>query len=448
MNHIKDPSIERELGAAEEVLWRLNDASPMNCMASLLVTGGFMMAHLKAACLALQQRHPHLRVNVSDDLQSPPHFVSGVSEIPIEEIALTESEEDFVARELLVAFDDPTQPLAKFFYEPLENGDVRLFFKVHHTICDGPSAGYIFRDLIRACADYNAAKSPKVESLPQRPYFRTQFPAATRGLLGFLKYFWIILRLMVDVCRTGIPKFLDVKKQVPVEDRSLIILNRTFEKEVLAKIAAQAKKQGTTVHGALYAAIVLAAAKDIGNGEPVCVGCASSVNMRHKLNPPAKDDVNYMVSVVGSPHKVSSQDDLWALARDIKTEADKALARGMDYLLMPYPYQMHAAIARRKAAKGGNVSGYLEQAHNPPCIVLTNVGKIGVGLEAGAFKIADINFYANPSVLTPFGSIALTLEDKLKWTLIGSSPVVTKAQLEQVFSDVEHYLLRAIDIKE
>ncbi len=440
-----EQDIERPLGAAEEIFWRLDDSSPMNCIAVCDIKGGISEEDIKAALVSVQKRHPNLRVKVSDRGKEKPWYVSGVDEIPL---VVFEDEVDslaYVQKELLVPFDSEKGPMVRCALLRQKDGIHKLYLNIHHSISDGASSVFLLRDIVQAAGMYRETGACDLEELQPIEYFRDRLPGNVKGLLGFFRYLYTIFRLVFGIVPLGAPKFLKVKDAVPVEDRELVILTKKFEPSLMSALYSRAKKEGTTVHGALFSAIVLASAKDINEGEPVCVGCASSVDMRTKLVPPVGEDVGYFVSVVGSGHKVSSNDALWPLARDIRDEAKAALSRKMDMILMPFPYRLHAwmgrRIGRRNSAK---YAKYLEGAHNPPCIVLTNVGNIGIETQHGPFSIVDMEFYANPSVLTPFGSLVSTLKGEMRWTLVGSSPVISRQQLEQVFSDAQNYLADSI----
>ncbi len=440
-----EKSIERPLGAAEEIFWRLDDSSPMNCLAVCDIAGGITEEDVRAALISVQKRHPKLRVKVSDRGSEKPWYVSGVGGIPLVVLDNGIDSLAYIQKDLLIPFDSEKGPMVRCALKCQDDGTHKLYLNIHHSISDGASAAFILRDIVKAAGLYRETGACELEELQPVEYFRDRFPGSVKGLLGFFRYLYTIFRLVFGILPLGAPKFLKVKDNVPVEDRELVILTKKFESSLMTALHSKAKEEGTTVHGALFSAIVLASAKDINEGEPVCVGCASSVDMRQKLVPTVGEDVGYFVSVVGSGHKVSSNDSLWPLARAIRDEAKAALSRKMDMILMPFPYRIHAWMGRRIGRKNSaKYAKYLEGAHNPPCIVLTNVGNVGIETQHGPFSIIDMEFYANPSVLTPFGSLVSTLKGEMRWTLVGSSPVVTRRQLEKVFSDAQKYLADSI----
>lgn len=441
-----EPQIERALGPAEEIFWRLDGSSPMNTAATISITGPVTEEKLRVAVDAVQKRHPKLRVKMQNRGKSKPWMVSGVGQLPISTIDADVDIIKYVQQQLLVPFDSENGPLVRFGLQKKSDNESIVVFELHHSICDGKSAVLASRDLLNALQQVEETGVAELEALPQVNYYRERFPKSTKGFRGLLGYLMTIYRLLVSVLPLGKPQFLHVNENVPVENRDLVILSKQFESSLMKNLVAKCKEEDTTVHGAMYAAIVLASAKDIGNGESVCVGCASSIDLRDRLTPPVGDDVGYFVSAVGSGHKVSSKDPLWPLARDIRDGAMKARNEKMDMLLMPYPYNLHARVGRHMQQE--KYAKYLEGAHNPPCIVVTNAGNIDIPVNYGPFTINDIGMFANPSVLTPFGSIISTLNGLMRWTLIGSSPVVTEQQLEQVFADAQNYLVEAIDMKE
>lgn len=438
----------RTLGPAEEIFFRLDDSSPMIMLLTAVVSGGLTTADLRAAVDAVQRRHPLLEVRITAERARKPRFERTDQPIPIVELEPGQDVDVWVRQELLVPFDSSVGPLLLVAIQPLPDDRVLLLLKMHHAIGDGRSLVLVLRDLLQAAAQRASGSTAALESLEVLPYFAQRFPARTRGPRGLVRYVRLIAHVIAEVVRNGRPKFLEVQQSVSVARRELSVLTARFGTDVLNSLADRARAEGTTVHGALYAAIVLAAAGDIADGEPASIGCASSVDMRSRLEPPAGEDVGYLVSVVGSVHRVSSRDSLWQVARDIKAAAEKALDRDMHFVLMPLPYRVHAWVTRRfLRRKPTRTASYLEAAHNPPCIVLTNMGHLPVERSYGRFTVEDVSAFANPSVLTPFGSIVSTLHGTMTWTLIGSVPVVSNEQLARVFTDAQRYLFSALDVE-
>jgi hypothetical protein len=94
-----------------------------------------------------------------------------------------------------------------------------------------------------------------------------------------------------------------------------------------------ARDQGSSVHGALCAAQLLAQLA-LQRGNELNVFCLSSpVDMRPNLEPmPAASPTGLYVSIVSSTFSVNTSSGFWDLARDVITQTRRQLARGEGHL--------------------------------------------------------------------------------------------------------------------
>ncbi|HSN80318.1 MAG TPA: hypothetical protein VLR44_08055, partial [Rhodoferax sp.] len=99
-------------------------------------------------------------------------------------------------------------------------------------------------------------------------------------------------------------------------------------------LLAAARAQGTTVHGALCAAQLLAQRQLQSGSEATPVFLSCPVDMRPHLEPaPPETPTGLFVSLISATFSVSADTDFWQLARDIITQTRLQIARGEGHLL-------------------------------------------------------------------------------------------------------------------
>ncbi len=439
-------AIERPLGPIEEVYWHLDNSSPMLVMGVSKLSGGLTEEHLRAGLDEVQRRHPMLRVKIVEESGGKGWFRSRVPALPLTELPADLDLHAWLEEELLIKIPSETGPLVACYYQRLERNTIRIAVKMHHAISDGTSVKNFLVDWVKAATQMAQTGVTELTPLPQLPYFNERFPAFAHGITGFFRWLYVLFRLLGSMLTNGAPRFVNVDQSVPVGLRGLYILEKNFPESIMTPLLQRARQEGTTVHGALYAAVMLAVAKEIDQQQRPFIASVSSVNIREKMQPAAKEDIGYLVTAVISAHKVNCADALWPLAREIKQRANEGMARGMEYVLVPWTYRFHVWRARKVGHRNhAKMAEFLEKIHQPLSLVVTNMGQLNIEQHYGPYRIEDMVFYGNPSVLSPFVTIISTLGNVMTWTLQGCSPVVTRQQLIDIFDNAQNYLLNSIN---
>jgi len=167
------------------------------------IRGDVSESKLRETVLKVQQRHPNLRVRITEDAGGDPWFTSeGAGEIPVE-IVPRESDDQWikVVRESCrVPFEFETRPPIRFILVR-SSGKSELIILCHHIICDGMSLAYLARDLMIHLGD----PTREVEVLPDpAPIDRDNIPkdvslnAVVRFLINRMNKKWEKERISFD----------------------------------------------------------------------------------------------------------------------------------------------------------------------------------------------------------------------------------------------------------
>ncbi|WP_336219516.1 condensation domain-containing protein [Citrobacter amalonaticus] len=231
-------SFLRALGPLETYAWLIDPISPKHFTVTAEVVGATSVDAWAAAFHAVQARHPLINARVNTDRSQPLHFVYDSSaKIPLRVVRLdkiTDIEQE-IKREFSAPFGIGDIPLLR---AALLYSDTRCIIIItsHHSIADGLSLTHFIRDVLDSLAGkvlVNLSLQPTVEDI----CIKADTPVASINM------------------PTG------TQTPVPYTERSLAKLNvfrRRLSTELSSGIRLRAKKENTTVHGALSAAFALA----------------------------------------------------------------------------------------------------------------------------------------------------------------------------------------------
>lgn len=389
----------RPLSPMERGLWRVDLAAPLNFTTVARVSGPLSDEALSAALPALRARHPHLRERISDEGR----FVEdGVPELQLRVGATGWVEE--VESEINTRI---TAPLARF----VRSGPY-LLATLHHAIGDGMSGVYLMRDWLRA------ATGLALEPLEDAGGVDTLLPPV-RGLSNHLRFLGRDAWLTV---RHGRALKVPRDAQAFAYARRARVTPVVLEAEELERLAARARAEQTTVHGALSAAMLLGVLADAGVTR-AGVQFGSPVNVRGALTRPPGEGLGFYVSMVGFRAAVRADVPFWELARAVRRHLEAELATNSELsilALMPVLFRLlrGEALAPRALVEKWERS-------IPTTSGLTNLGRLAVQTQFGALTLEECHFAACPSALGDFLATATSLHGRLFWNFIWADPLFT-----------------------
>ncbi|MSP60837.1 MAG: hypothetical protein EXR72_10940 [Myxococcales bacterium] len=440
---------ERGLSAAERAVWLMDRAAPLNGVIVARIEGPLDTAGVRAGLARLQRRHPLLRAHVGGDLRAPRFVDPGATAAtPVALRVLRRRSdqhwEEVAEEELNLPFDPHGAPLMR---AALLEGDGAhdLVLAHHHMISDALSAVSQVRELLECAAGLAPGEEP---SFPLRPAMNDLFPAAGRGVgrLGALGSF-----VWQQAGRTlaARPRRLAVDEQVAPAARKSRVLHHALTEGETASLAARARKESTTVQGALQAALLLAAGDDLQGGadrtagstageESVHLGCFSGVNLRDQLTPSVGEEVGLYVSQATTFLRVDPQRALWDLAREAKARLDAALARGEPYVTFPL---LGLFVPSGSDPLPGLVRR-IDQAI-PAGLGITNIGRLGLPERYGALSLDRLHFAIGLALVAPLAMAVCTFRGRLSFNVVYVEPLLGRARAVAIAEGVRARLVAA-----
>ncbi|UUF13098.1 MULTISPECIES: condensation domain-containing protein [Flavobacterium] len=227
----------RTLGAFEKTFWLLDQIDSKDFALAAEVEGKESVSTWQMAIEQVQQRHPNLSVRVTmDEFKRPVTEHVDSLEIPLRVI---EADDDYkwereAEKELALRFDTQQGPLLRVVLIQKPK-DTVIILVANHTLADGSSLNFLFRDILAAAA------GQKLEVLaPQKSNDET-------------------LGLPDDTVVTDTENVDFVFKRIPPVFPKVDSIR--FSAETTLNILERSRREQTTVHGAICAAVVLAGRK-------------------------------------------------------------------------------------------------------------------------------------------------------------------------------------------
>jgi hypothetical protein len=326
-----------------------------------------------------------------------------------------------------------------------------LVFGQHHVTCDALSFTYAVRDLLSDLAELERGEAmAAVEALPIRPPLPSLLPPQARGWGRFrqMSNFFYKNVLMHPLRR---PRKLPLERLAPPGERRSGLCHGALPPATTTALATAAREQGTTVHAALCAALILGAAEQVfaaglepGLRKSVTLGCASGVNLRRELDPALAEEMGLYVSQVTTFHRLllgGLPPTLWELAREVKEQLSRTLARGEQYLTMPMiglfiPYGRQPGPGFVRRFDGGS----------PAAICVTNIGPLPIPVSYGPFVVEDCQFLVSPSVVTPIIVCASTYRQVLNLNLVHVEPLCSRQRAAAILGRAVERLHEAVEL--
>jgi hypothetical protein len=235
------PDFLRSLGAFEEIYWIYNQTGPRGFSYAMELEGPTTVEHWRKALDQVQKSQPFFSVCIEPNPGGRPYFRHvDCGSIPMHVLSSTESWEAEMAREVFTPFYAEHAPLlrAVLIYQAQRS---IFILAAHHSILDGMSMRAVFHDIARALAGETTELHPMIPSQEQalgitRPNTADELDTEAAPPLP-----------------SGPPLVFQEPAAKPPVVRSL-----RFDATLTTQILQHARLKGTTVHGALAAALVQA----------------------------------------------------------------------------------------------------------------------------------------------------------------------------------------------
>jgi NRPS condensation-like uncharacterized protein len=433
----------RKLVALEQAMEILNrSAGSYNVVTASRIKGPLSDELVRQALDLVQRRHPRLNSRIVGTLDNLRFETQGTRKIPLRVVNKFHNEQwqDVVVEEMNEKIDSSKVLVrAVLVHIKSEDNTSYLLTTIHHAITDALSGIRLHSELLTYCQSLASGdRITHVSSLPVLPSVEELLPESMKGFRGTIKSVLFLLRLTLQHLWHQ-PKTLGIEKDVSLELRRCGLVHRQLDEELTQQFVELCRQEKTTVQGALSAAMLWAAARNItaGNKTKVCLSCESYVDLRRRLKPIISDEnMSVLASSVTSFHTIRTQTSItafhtlktctsfWTLARDVKQKLEAGLKRGNIFSVV---------LMSRKI-----IESALSQPNQVPLTVaLTNVGRVNIPKNYGLFQLEEISYYpAQAAFGGVFTAAVATFEGKMILNFIFSEPSISRETMETLVNSV------------
>jgi hypothetical protein len=446
-------AVGRPLSPLERWYWIADQVTPFNCIGRLRVRGHLPPAVLRAALDELQARHPLLRAAIAtDDGERRPRFVPSSAPVPLRLVTVTGpdagADDRWVTevneREIVDPIDWRTGPLcrATLLTGPggtPEDDAHELLLTMPHTVADGTTMLSLLRQVLDIAAAVTAGTGTGGPALATLPGPEDLFRRRYRGRLGALRVTW---RMFRDARRTrrDRPGRVEPSESVPFRNRRSRVLHRGLTVEQLDALVAACRRERTSVHGTLAAAMAAAVARDADARRPSHVAIGSAIDFRGDLaeHVPA-DAVGTYAATVASFAGYLPGASLWPMARAVNRDLTRRKRRGEHFDMV----NMVGLSCPQSVEDAWPLIEFIDRS-GPVNLCISNVGRIDFPRELGPWQLSAPELMGGLSVVGYLIGLVSTCHGRLSWNFSYVEDVLPRERAEAIVDDCVGLVLAAI----
>ena len=363
---ITAPRVLRPLGSFEEFFWLIDQNRPAHFALAAKVQGATTFGQWRNAFDLVQRRHPLLSVGIETNGNSRPYFYRNIAApIPLRVI----QDNDATLRwklemelELSIPFDPEDAPLmrAVLLHEP---DQAVVILVAHHSIADGRSIAFVIRDLLRALSGED------IDVLPLLP--------SHEEILGSDRINGI-QPLQESIAPTAARPATYIRE----EQLRPRIKGVRLSSALTSMLRERARREKTTVHGALSAALAIAGWQNNPYLRDASIRICSPIDTRKLLG--LGEDCAALIDAGIVTIEPGRSNGFWDIAR----ESISNLARART---------LQGVTASRSALYQATKNGIDVPTAAAICaeafaheIMLTNIGRLPYGTEFGQLRLETV----------------------------------------------------------
>lgn len=317
----------RALDPAERFIWLLDRISCANFVVIAELAGRPISEEtLRAALDDIQAAHPLLSARVVEEPTGAISFFREQgSRLPLHVETVTQADwQSAIEPEFNAGFDDLAQPMARCRLLQLPGRQV-LTLTFHHAIGDARSGAAILGQLLRACLRgtgivIESETPPPLHALFAGDWLR--HPAGAQDLGRLMRE---------EFLRHGPPAELPFLDH---EEPSRVPRLRTirWSAQQGRRLQQRCRDEGTSVHGAVCAAHLIATRELFGDADPRTLYLMCPVDLRPHLTAEMGERLSYCTTFLRSAYRVKDDAGFWPLAREISADMKRRMQRGDGHL--------------------------------------------------------------------------------------------------------------------
>ena len=194
------------------------------------------------------------------------------------------------------------------------------------------------------------------------------------------------------------PKQLPDYDMEPRDSRKIKTIPLSISSETNTGLLANCRDRGTTMHGALGAALLLAINSEFEDVESRFLGLNSLADLRNVLKANlTEQDLGLYISTLTTVHWLDEDPDFWSLAREIPDHLKRIMNSGDANLINSIYTEIPLFTSDQSGAR--KVQKIVALA--PPSSMLTNIGRINEAPLGEAVRICSVAFAVSPPAQHP-----------------------------------------------
>ncbi|MEU5427848.1 condensation domain-containing protein [Streptomyces olivoreticuli] len=447
--------LRRELSPVERWYWTADRTSPLSGLVRTRVHGSLPLPLLRRALDVLQSRHPLLRAAITCDENGERPAFRPVDDVPVplRHVEVTPGDPEADTRwereandyELVERIDWRTGPLlrAAVITRPADAGhpeDVHdLILTASHCVADGMTGLSVLREWLEIAARLAAGEEPERTSRRALPAAEDLLPRRHRGAEGALALKELMERDGQEAERLR-PRRVLPSRAVPFAQRRTRMVHRSLTAEQVGLLQRACKRHGTTVHGALAAAMVTAVAREAGTAEPAYFSIGSPVDFRHELETAVPyGDAGSYASTLPSRVRYEPGADLWPMARAVSRDLTGRRGRE-EHLTM---LNLMDQAGPKSPADSEAFMRYMDE-QGPLNLCLSNIGRYDFPDRVGPWRVSDTQLVAAISVTGAIVATANTSHGGLAWNFSHVDDMVPAPRAQRIADDSVRIVLSAV----
>lgn len=432
--------MNRKLGSSEYVAWLSDQVGSLNFVTVAHVSGGLDEQTLRTALDLLSHRHPLLKTRIDIQEDRPVFVADNVPAIPLEvEARLSDDHwHAEVEKEMNRHFSWSEGPLVRVTL--LKGAPVSdLLVTFHHTIGEAASGMYFMLHLLTLVKQISEGNAPDVQPFPERPPVEELLPKSARDIQGLVKTGALISKQVASIIIQH-PQKLPKDGDAFAENRQARVIHCTLSEEETESLVNKCREESTTVHGAVCAAVLHAAASQMHtyhDGKSVTIGCMSAVNLRQFLTPPLGEEIGFFVSMVITSHRIHTDTHFWDVARDVKEAVHHAIGSGDAFVFISL---------LDKLIRNTSPDDFMKRAVKlyPAALLVTNVGRLDIPHQYGSLVLEGLHFtLANKAASEHFNTAVATYNNRLVINFSYTEPTMSPERAHALVEDAMKVLTSA-----
>jgi hypothetical protein len=427
--------MKRALGKFETAANITDVNFPFNIVGILRLEGMPSPDTVRQALDILQERHPFLKVRITQE-DGRYFFASG--DIPTIPLKVLDREGDghwvrVAEHELNHRVDSVRGPLLRFTCLVDEGERGEIVMAVHHSIVDGTSSENLFHELLSVCNAIESGEEieEKVHLSPLPPV-EANFPSGFKGFGLKWKILGYFLRQMGDELSYQL-RLRGKRKPSINEDALGRILPVRIPETTTTALVRRARKERVTLNSIMSAVMLMSVQKHLYGGDDLPMRYMSMADLRPYLKPPAPpDELGGYISLMRFTIQMHNEDDLWTLTRRINDQIYTAAKGGGKFLFSVMSEQVMRMTFRLRRFR--------------MCTTATSFkGAVRLQQSYGAYKITGLHGFISNFGLGPEYSAQISLfNDELWWDILYLDKDMNHEKAQEIADDMRKIVEGAI----